>query len=80
MKRAMGLEYENPKSCLKVAMAMKKEAPKTSRQDIRNSQRDNGVPSSANWKPTNPLMSKQQYAAATNPVYTAANHFETGKF
>ena len=35
MKRAMGLEYENPNSCLNVAMAIKKAAPKTSRQDIR---------------------------------------------
>jgi len=66
MKRGMGLEYENPKTCLKVAMAMKKEAPNTSRQDMRKNQRDSGVPSSANWKPTNPLMSKQQYAAATD--------------
>lgn len=52
-------------------------------QQVNNlfiTQRDNGVPSSANWKPTNPLMSKQQYAAATNPVYTAANHFEIVNF
>jgi len=37
MKRAMGLEYENPKSCLKVAIAIKKAALKMSRQDIRKS-------------------------------------------
>jgi len=37
-------------------------------------QSDSGVPSSANWKPTNPFMSKQVYADATRPVYTAANH------
>ena len=37
--------------------------------------KERGVPSSANWKPTNPLMSKQQYVAATRPVYIAANHY-----
>jgi len=37
--------------------------------------RERGVPSSANWKPTKPLMSRQQYVAATKPVYAAANHF-----
>jgi hypothetical protein len=36
-KESNGLENENPKSCLRVAMAIKKEAPKTGRQDIRNS-------------------------------------------
>lgn len=40
-------------------------------------QSDNGVPSSANWKPTKPLMRRQQYAAATKPVYEAANHYST---
>jgi len=29
---------------------------------------DNGVPSSANWNPTKPLISRQVYADATNPV------------
>jgi hypothetical protein len=37
-------------------------------------QSESGVPSSANWKPTKPFTSRQQYAAATRPVYTAANH------
>jgi hypothetical protein len=38
-------------------------------------QSERGVPSSANWKPTKPLMRRQQYAAAIKPVYTAANHW-----
>lgn len=42
--------------------------------DGRRTHRESGVPSSANWKPTKPFMSIQQYAAATRPVYTAANH------
>ena len=42
-------------------------------------QSDNGVPSSANWNPTKPLMRRQQYAAATKPVYEAANHYNTPK-
>ena len=31
------------------------------------------MPSSANWNPTNPFMSRQGHAAATRPVYIAAN-------
>lgn len=37
---------------------------------------DSGVPSSANWNPTKPFMSRQVNIAATKPVYTAANHCE----
>lgn len=40
----------------------------------RPTQRDSGVPSSANWKPTKPFMSKQVYIDATRPVYIAENH------
>ena len=35
---------------------------------------DSGVPSSANWNPTKPLMRRQVYVPATRPVYIAANH------
>lgn len=41
---------------------------------IQLTQSDSGVPSSANWKPTKPLIRMQQYVAATRPVYIAANH------
>lgn len=44
----MGLEYENEAKPLKVAMAIKKDMPKMARQERRRTQRDRGVPSSAN--------------------------------
>lgn len=68
MKRAVAFVGENEAKDLKVAIAMKKDPPKTMKQDIRRSQRERGVPSSANWNPTNPLTRRQQYAAATRPV------------
>ena len=44
-------------------------------RDRTLTQSDRGVPSSANWNPTKPLIRRQQYVAATRPVYTAVNHY-----
>lgn len=59
-KRAIGFDGENETKDLKVAIETKNDAPKTAKQDIRRSHRERGVPSSANWNPTNPLIRRQQ--------------------
>jgi len=53
---------------------MNPEMKNMTKQEMRRAHSDSGVPSSANWNPTKPLMSRQQKVAATRPVYTAANH------
>jgi hypothetical protein len=55
-----GLVCENPAKLLNVAMEMKKVIPKRARQESRRTHSESGVPSSANWKPTKPLMRRQQ--------------------
>ena len=42
---------------------------------IRMDQSDKGVPSSANWKPTNPFNNKHQKVAQPKPICIAVNHY-----
>jgi hypothetical protein len=42
---------------------------------IRMDQSDKGVPSSANWKPTNPFNNKHQKVAQPKPMCIAVNHY-----
>jgi hypothetical protein len=42
-------------------------------------QRDHGVPSSANWKPTKPFNNKHQNVALIKPTWTAVNHYKAKK-
>lgn len=42
-------------------------------------QRDIGVPSSANWKPTNPFATRIQKMEQMKPTWTAVNHCECEK-
>lgn len=41
---------------------------------VESTQSERGVPSSANWKPTNPLTSRHQHAAVVRPHCTATKY------
>lgn len=47
------------------------------RRRTKLTQSDMGVPSSANWKPTNPFKRRHQNVAQVRPVWIAANHCQS---
>lgn len=59
---------DKPPTDLKVAMATRKPTMNRIKEDILRNQRDLGVPSSANWKPTKPLISKHQKIDVDKPM------------
>lgn len=66
--RAIGLVKDIPAKFWNVAMARKNPRAKNRKQEPRRNQMERAVPSSANWKPTNAFMRRQQYVAASRPV------------
>jgi hypothetical protein len=57
--KAIGFEYENPAHALKEAMARKNPTKKRRRHERRSNHNESGVPSSASWNPTKPLIRRQ---------------------
>lgn len=55
----LGVDPEEPGSVTEALVSFRQ---------IQLTQSDRGVPSSANWKPTNPLINRHVYVAATSPV------------
>jgi hypothetical protein len=46
---------------------------------VRHTQRERGVPSSANWKPTNPFKSKHQKVTEISPRWTPVKYYQSGQ-
>jgi hypothetical protein len=63
-----------PAQLLKVARETRKVIVKKAKETPRNSQIDKVVPSSYNWNPTKPLMSKQTQRADVKPDCTAVKY------
>ena len=63
-----------PAHSLKVARETKNVIANMTKLTPRSSQTDKVVPSSYNWKPTNPLMSKQAVSADVMPFCTAVKY------
>jgi len=63
-----------PAQSLKVARETKPLIMKNAKEIVRRSHTDNFVPSSYNWNPTKPLMSKQTHSADVRPDWTATKY------
>lgn len=55
-------------------MAGSQQLRKRAKEEWLLTQRERGVPSSANWNPTNPFTRRHQYVAQMSPKWIAANH------
>lgn len=64
----------SPAQLLKVARDTKKEMAKAAREHNLSIHSDSGVPSSYNWKPTKPLISRQVTRAEVNPFCSATKY------
>lgn len=64
----------SPAQDLKVANETRPVIMNMAKLVIRTSHTDNVVPSSYNWKPTNPLIKRQTQSADVRPFWTAAKY------
>lgn len=64
----MVLVGDKPPTDLKVAIETKKPTMNKIKDEILKNHKDFGVPSSANWKPTKPLIRRHQKIEVPNPT------------